>query len=85
VAAGVCFQLDKERSPFVKDLMAFLRELMKDYKNEIKGQYLDLGRGCWGLGGGLAGLGLASTDKVFSERVFTTETTDCCIMSDCYT
>ncbi|KAL8602928.1 hypothetical protein ACOMHN_057238 [Nucella lapillus] len=29
-------ELDKERSPLLKDLMAFLRELMKDYKNEIK-------------------------------------------------
>ena len=31
-------QLDKERSPLLQDLMAFLHELMKDYKNEIKGE-----------------------------------------------
>ncbi|KAK7500453.1 hypothetical protein BaRGS_00008360, partial [Batillaria attramentaria] len=28
--------MEKERSPLVKDLMAFLRELFKDYRNEVK-------------------------------------------------
>ena len=34
------FQLEKHHSPVLRDLMMYLRELMKDYKSEIKGAYL---------------------------------------------
>ena len=30
--------MEKERSPLLEDLMVYLRELMKDYKNEVKGE-----------------------------------------------
>ena len=31
-------QMEKERSPLLSELMMYLRELMKDYKNEVKGE-----------------------------------------------
>ncbi|XP_025088497.1 condensin-2 complex subunit D3-like [Pomacea canaliculata] len=36
VVLSLKHMLEKDRSPLLKDLMSFLRELMKDYKNEIK-------------------------------------------------
>jgi hypothetical protein len=32
------FQLEQHRSPVLKDLMIYLRELMKDYKHEVQGK-----------------------------------------------
>ena len=29
--------LEKQRSPLLKELLMYLQELMKDYKNEVKG------------------------------------------------
>ena len=35
-----CLQFEKTRSPLLRDLMLFLKELMKDYKTEINGNIL---------------------------------------------
>ena len=34
-------QLEKQHSAVLKDLMVFLRELLKDYKNEVQGENIN--------------------------------------------
>ena len=34
--------LEKQRSPLLKELLMYLQELMKDYKNEVKGLTISL-------------------------------------------
>ena len=35
----IYFQLEKQRSPLLKDLMLCLKEIMKDYRSEVQGLY----------------------------------------------
>ena len=38
----IVLKLEKHRSPVLRDLMYYLRELMQDYKSEVKGKTLFL-------------------------------------------
>ena len=36
ILIGLKHKLESERSPLMKDLLLYLKEIMKDYKNEVQ-------------------------------------------------